>query len=127
MSPTSHRRFVAWSELQAWLTATHPDARVEADDACTVGTVRITPLETGGGTSIELVAQIGPARLATTSTALRRNLDLVIGAACVDDHSVFLRHTIPLDCVDDATLDDMIATLATSAVGLRRRLEGDEL
>lgn len=84
--------------------------------------VQITPV--GDESAIEIVGVVGSASSVTTTTALKRNLDMIIGGACLDETSLVIRQVLPLAAIARADLEETIRTIALACASLRQRFDG---
>jgi hypothetical protein len=123
MVEQAQARIQSWSELREHLARRYPDARFD-DDARVVldvalddppgGTrqLEIRCFDVSGSTWIEVRGTAGSSRYVPALVALAHNLGIVIGSFGVAEGTLHARHTIPLENLLVADLDEIVPTMA---------------
>jgi hypothetical protein len=131
MSDSSSKTVSSWAELSTYLQSKHsatPDVPEDSGDE-TDGLqvsfeglalpVHVRPIEVFGARWVEFVAVLatqrsGMFRKVPPEQALRRNFKLPIGALAMADGEVSMRQLLPLEGLQPAAADEVLATMRSA-------------
>ncbi len=124
MSEAPTQRISTWREVCDRLTHVYNDIDTVGDDKIEVivpvtvpegddvRKVTVRAIEVYGAPWIEALSTIGSARYVPPLASLARNFGVAVGATCVVEGALALRHIIPLDGLRIADLDTVVAAVA---------------
>lgn len=117
----------SWEELRDYIRAKHstvprPEGEASGIEVSLEGVplpVRVRPIDVFGESWVEFIAVLatqrsGMFRKVPPEQALRRNFHLPIGALAMADGEVSMRQLLPLDGLQPAAVDEVLATMRSA-------------